>query len=145
MILEKIFEPEYEEKELFKITVKKEWQISTARRNLNQLAKAKGFNINQTAELVTSISELAYNLFFHTTDGGEITISTIEDAANTAIKLISRDTGPGIVSIETALQDGYSTNGGLGGGLPGVKRLMDDFSISSTQNGTLISCIKWRS
>ena len=43
MILEKIFEPAYEEKELFKITVKKEWQISTARRNLNQLAKAKGF------------------------------------------------------------------------------------------------------
>jgi serine/threonine-protein kinase RsbT len=145
MILEKIFDQTYEESKLFKITIKKEWQISTARRKLNQVAKAKGFSINQTAELVTSISELAYNLFFHTTDGGVITIAIIDDVANTAIKLISRDTGPGIVSIERALQDGYSTNGGLGGGLPGVKRLMDEFSISSTQNGTVISCMKWRS
>ncbi len=133
------------ETEIFTVVINKEWQVSVARRQLNTLAVGLGYNVNRTAELVTALSELAYNLFFHANSGGEVTVSVINSVNKTGISIVSRDSGPGIPSIDNALVDGFSTNGGLGGGLPGAKRLMDEFTISSSLNGTLITCIKWLS
>ena len=59
------------------------------------------------------------------------------------IRITCIDSGPGILSINEALSDGFSTNGGLGGGLPGAERLMDEFYITSSSEGTHIDCIKW--
>ncbi len=137
--------PQLLDKNSFTLVINKEWQISTARHRAKYMAVALGYNINNTAELVTSVSELAYNLFFHANSGGEITLSVIQRDNKIGISLLSHDSGPGIFSIDNALQDGYSTNGGLGGGLPGTKRLMDEFNIASNPHGTLITCIKWRS
>jgi serine/threonine-protein kinase RsbT len=133
------------ENKSFTVVINKEWQVSLARRKLNMLAVALGYNVNSTAELVTAMSELAYNLFFHANSDGEVTVSVINSVNKTGISIMTRDSGPGIASIEKALADGFSTNGGLGGGLPGTKRLMDEFTISSTLNGTLITCVKWLS
>ncbi|MCH2055213.1 MAG: ATP-binding protein [Thalassotalea sp.] len=94
-------------------------------------------------EVVTCVSELAYNLFFHTQEGGVIEMSIIDPDGVLGIKITSHDNGPGIKSVTDALEDGFSTNGGLGGGLPGVKRLMDDFQIFSSEAGTSITCVKW--
>ncbi len=137
--------PQFLEKNNFTVLINKEWQIPKGRHQVKSLAMALGYNINSTAELVTSMSELCYNLFFHANNGGEITVSVIESFNKTGIRLVSSDKGPGIACIANALQDGYSTNGGLGGGLPGTKRLMDEFSIASTSHGTLITCVKWQS
>ncbi|MDP7593061.1 MAG: ATP-binding protein [Litorilituus sp.] len=133
----------YAESILCELVIKKEWQISKARQELKKIALSQGYNSTSIVELVTSMSELAYNLFFHTNNGGEIKISVIKCDNGTGIKLACNDSGPGIISIEDALQDGYSTNGGLGGGLPGIKRLMDEFTIASNQHGTSITCLKW--
>ncbi|WP_141719891.1 ATP-binding protein, partial [Domibacillus iocasae] len=75
---------------------------------------------------------------------GEITIEKLENGAKKGLTIISRDVGPGIPDLRKVMEDGFSTSGGLGAGLPGVKRLMDEFSIESTPGeGTLIQSVKW--
>lgn len=104
-----------------------------------------GFSSAECCAVRTSVSELANNLLFHTTCGGMILINTIENENNKGIEITAKDDGPGISDINLAMQDGYSTGGGLGGGLSGVKRLMDEFEIiSKTGAGTCITTIKWR-
>ena len=102
--------------------------------------------MNRTAAfyVATSVSELANNLFFHAAGGGTITLSAVRRDGQRGIEVIAEDDGPGIPEVELAMQDGFSTNGGLGGGLPGAKRLMDEFEITSTvAGGTRIVARKW--
>ena len=129
--------------ELCSLVIEKEWQIARARHNLKTIAIELGFNKVNTAQIVTSLSELGYNLIFHSTKGGVVYISQLYKPNTIGIKLTCVDYGPGITSINDALTDGFSTNGGLGGGLPGAERLMDEFYISSSSDGTHIECIKW--
>ena len=131
--------------ELCSLVIEKEWQIARARHQLKIIATELGFTDVHTAQLVTSLSELGYNLIFHSTKGGIVYISQLRRLNTIGIKLICVDCGPGISSINDALSDGFSTNGGLGGGLPGAERLMDEFYISSSIDGTRIECIKWNS
>lgn len=130
-------------KQLATLVVEKEWQIARARYQLKDIANQLGFSCVYAAQLITSLSELGYNLVFHSDNGGVIYVSRVIKANSSGIKLICVDNGPGIPCIINALTDGFSTNGGLGGGLPGVERLMDDFFIESTNQGTRIECTKW--
>lgn len=104
-----------------------------------------GFSSVDLAHIITTISELARNIVLYAGEG-EIVLTTVADSARAGITVVARDQGPGIPNIRQALQDGYSTSGGLGLGLPGVRRLMDDFEIvSEPGRGTTVTAKKWHS
>jgi serine/threonine-protein kinase RsbT len=97
------------------------------------------------AHVATAASELANNLWMHTSQGGTVALSMLQVAERRGVELVAQDEGPGIADIPLALSEGYSTGGGLGCGLPGVQRLMDDFEINSTPGlGTRIVARKWQ-
>jgi serine/threonine-protein kinase RsbT len=90
------------------------------------------------------VSELASNLFFHARGGRTITLIGVRRNGAVGIEVIAQDEGPGIDDVEAAMLDGFTTNGGLGGGLPGVERLMDEFEIESAPGtGTRVVARKW--
>lgn len=125
------------------IQIKNEWDIVNARQQGRNLAKEIGFGIVDQARVTTAVSELARNIYLYAKTG-EVMIEPIHDGAKKGIKIIAKDKGPGIQDIRAAMEDGYSTSGGLGAGLPGVKRLMDDFVIHSNVNeGTEVIALKW--
>jgi len=96
------------------------------------------------ALVATAVSELARNIVAYA-GRGEMVLRLIEDEAEQGVEVIAVDAGPGIVDLELALQNGYSTSGGLGLGLPGVRRLMDHFHIvSEPRKGTSVTIRKWR-
>lgn len=93
--------------------------------------------------VATVISELARNIVLYA-GRGEITLRLVEKAGRRGITVIASDEGPGIADIGQVLQDGYSTSGGLGLGLPGVRRLMDEFEIvSEVGRGSTVTTTKW--
>lgn len=116
------------------VTVSEEYQVAQARQVCRTLALKLGFSRSDVCCIETSVSELATNLLSHTRQGGILFFREIK-VPSPGIEITSFDEGPGIDDISLAMRDGYSTNGGLGCGLPGVKRLMDDFEIRS-QKGT---------
>ena len=131
--------------DIFTVTVNKEPHIAKARIAAKLLAKSIRFLDVETGCVATSVSELANNLLIHTTKGGTITMIAIKQNGKDGIEIIAEDEGPGIPDLKQAMQDGFSTNRGLGGGLPGVKRLMDEFHISSeVGTGTRIVTRKWQ-
>jgi serine/threonine-protein kinase RsbT len=125
------------------IAVKNELDIVAARQVGRQLAKEIGFGEVDQARVATAISELARNIYLYA-EKGKICISSIEDGQRRGLKIEAIDRGPGITNIHQVMQDGFTTSGGLGAGLPGVKRLMDYFTIQSQLGeGTAITAIKW--
>lgn len=120
-----------------------EWDIVAARQLGRNEAKAIGFDAVDQARITTAISELARNIYLYARTG-EVTIERICDNGNDGIRIIAADNGPGISNIKKVMEDGYSTSGGLGAGLPGVKRLMDTMDIqSSVGKGTIVTIEKW--
>ena len=127
------------------IYITREFHISQARQSAVKLAEHLGFNKAKCCIISTSISELANNLVFHTIRGGSITIIPLIKEDKKGIEIIAEDDGPGIPDIDLAMKDGYSTTGGMGSGLGGVNRLMDEFEIVSRIGaGTRITARKWR-
>lgn len=127
------------------VPVVEEHHIAQARQVATALARAVGFDSVRASCVAVAVSELAGNLFFHAIKGGTITLVGLRREGETGIEIIAEDDGPGIPDLEQALQDGFSTAGGLGSGLPGVKRLMDEFEITSTPGvGTRIVARKWQ-
>jgi len=127
------------------IRVTEEFHIAQARQAAKALMEAIGFKPVATYYVATSVSELANNLFFHTTRGGTITIVALRRNGQSGVEVIAEDDGPGIPNVKLAMRDGFSTKGSLGGGLPGVERLMDEFEITSTVGvGTRIVARKWQ-
>ena len=117
--------------------------IVTARLEGRRLALGAGVCGLDLTVLATAISELARNIVEYARNG-EIILTVVQDGNNKGIRLEARDWGPGIPDVELAMQDGYSTGGGLGLGLPGTKRLMDEFTISSgTGEPTIVIATKW--
>ncbi|HZE04275.1 MAG TPA: anti-sigma regulatory factor, partial [Solirubrobacteraceae bacterium] len=103
-----------------------------------------GFNKGQLALIATAISELARNILTYAGEG-EIVLERVQQNGRRGIVVIARDGGPGIADLDLALQDGYSTSRSLGIGLPGVRRLMDEFELSSALGaGTTVTAKKWR-
>lgn len=124
--------------------VRVENDVARIRQEAFDMAERLGFSRTRAYAVTTSVSELANNLLRHASDGGLISLSPVDNCGIPGIEVVCVDDGPGIADIDLAMQDGYSTSGGLGGGLPGVKRLMDEFSIlSESSEGTKIAAIKW--
>ena len=120
-----------------------EADILAARRSGRELAAAIGMHSSDQALLATAISELARNIVQYAGQG-EILLAVVEARGHRGIQVISRDRGPGILDIGLAMQDGFSTGGSLGLGLPGSKRLVDEFEIASEPGkGTTIILKKW--
>lgn len=125
------------------ILVATELDVTVARQKGKRLAQALGFGPTDQACVAASISELGNNLVFHA-GGGTITLSPVEPEGRLGVEVRCVDNGPGIEDVGLAMQDGYSTRGGLGGGLPGVRRLMDEFEIHSRVGvGTRVVARKW--
>ncbi|WP_332646319.1 anti-sigma regulatory factor [Lysinibacillus sp. 54212] len=125
------------------IEIVTEWDIVAARQLGRNEAKAIGFDTVDQARITTAISELARNIYLYA-HSGEITIEIIEREGKKGIAVTACDKGPGIDNVRNVLDDGYTTSGGIGAGLPGVKRLMDTLDIqTSVGEGTLIRVEKW--
>ena len=120
-----------------------EWDIVAARQLGRNEAKALGFGTVDQARITTAISELARNIYLYASIG-VIEIERIETDSEKKIVVVATDQGPGIKDVRKVMEDGYSTSGGLGAGLPGVKRLMDSLDIQSVVGeGTTIRAEKW--
>ncbi|MEW9111486.1 anti-sigma regulatory factor [Cytobacillus gottheilii] len=120
-----------------------EWDIVAARQLGRNVAKDLGFGTVDQARITTAISELARNIYLYAGQG-QVCIEKIYDGGKAGLQILAADSGPGISDLRQVMEDGYSTSGGLGAGLPGVKRLMDEFVIDSEPGkGTDIKATKW--
>ena len=127
------------------ITVSREHHVAQVRKRARVLAREMGFGKVAASCVETAVTELGNNLVCHATAGGTITLAAIERSGAVGLEVIVEDQGPGIADVALTLEDGFSTDGVLGGGLPGVRRLMDEFEISSTVCvGTRIVARKWQ-
>ncbi|HEU5263257.1 MAG TPA: anti-sigma regulatory factor [Gaiellaceae bacterium] len=118
--------------------------IVSARQKGRALAVQCGFATTDLAVVATAISELARNIVRYATHG-EIVLRLVEDHGKRGIEVVAADDGPGIPDLPLAMQDGYSTSGGLGLGLPGTRRLMDEFEIvSDLGKGTTVTVRRWK-
>jgi serine/threonine-protein kinase RsbT len=126
------------------ITISHEADVANARRLARDMAHVMGFSRPRAYSLATAVSEFASNLCFHATSGGVLRLRPIKRDGRKGIEVIVEDNGPGISDVENAMLDGYSTNGGLGSGLPGGRRLMDEFEIETKLGcGTRIAARIW--
>lgn len=117
--------------------------ILAARQEGRELGVRLGFGPSALAVIATAISELARNLLLYARNGN-IICWAIKKEPQHGIVIQATDEGPGIPDVEAVMRDGYSTSGGLGLGLPGVRRMMDEFAIVSRQGrGTTVTAIKW--
>jgi serine/threonine-protein kinase RsbT len=120
-----------------------EADIVTARQKGRELAASRGLSMTEQTLVATAISEVARNIVVYARRG-EVVLAGVEDRGRRGVLVIARDEGPGIANPELAMRDGYTTGNSLGMGLPGAKRLMDDFELSSTVGkGTTITMRKW--
>ena len=127
-----------------RIPIRKDQDIVAARQQGRALAQRLGFSNSNLTLIATAISELARNILLYAKTG-EMSVGVMEDHGRDGIVVVARDSGPGITDIPRAMQMGYSTSGSLGLGLPGVKRLMDEFDIvSKPGRGTMVTATKWR-
>ncbi len=123
--------------------IQSDLDIVTARSMAREIAKSQGFGAIDQARIATAVGELARNIFIYAKTG-EVTIRGVDRGGQRGIEIICADHGPGIENIELAMQDGYSTSGGLGMGIPGARRLMNEFDIQSRPGaGTRVTCRKW--
>jgi serine/threonine-protein kinase RsbT len=126
------------------IPIKRDTDIVLACQKGRTLAAQLGLSGNDQVSVVIAISEVARNILRYA-DHGKIVLKSVEQNESQGIEVVAQDQGPGIADIDLVLQDGYSTGGGLGLGLSGAKRLMDEFEISTeVGQGTTITMRKWR-
>ena len=120
-----------------------ETDIVTARQKGRELAAASGFRNTDQTLIATAISEIARNIIVYAKQG-EVILETIDSQGRHGILIIAQDEGPGIADLDLVMRDGYSTGKSLGMGLPGSKRLMDEFELASTLGkGTTVTMKKW--
>jgi len=126
------------------LPVKTSNDVVLARQKVRQLAVELRFSLVDQTKLVTAASELARNALDHG-KGGTMTVETLVNGSRSGLRMIFDDQGPGIANIEDALKDGFTTGSGMGLGLGGSKRLVNDFSIESeVGKGTRITAVRWR-
>ena len=127
------------------ILVTSDRDVVSARQQGRALALQAGFTDSQATLIATAISELARNIVSYAHQG-TLTFKPLNGHAGAVgLTIVAADSGPGIADVSQALRDGYSSSGGLGLGLPGVKRLMDEFEIASRLGaGTTVTVTKWR-
>jgi serine/threonine-protein kinase RsbT len=126
------------------IPIESDHDVVAARQRARELAADLDLSSTDQTLLATAISEVARNII-HYAKCGEVSIAVVgDDGGRRGIKVTARDQGPGIADLERALQDGYTTGGGLGLGLPGARRLVDEFDIETAPGeGTTVTLVKW--
>jgi anti-sigma regulatory factor (Ser/Thr protein kinase) len=118
--------------------------LVSARAEGRALAERQGFSRTDATLIATAISEVARNIVVHV-GRGEIVLRALNEPRRCGLAVVARDDGPGIRDVEAALGHGTTTGAGLGLGLPGARRLMDDFEIASGPGGgTTVTMVKWR-
>ena len=126
-----------------RISIESDADVVTARQRARELAAGLELTSTDQTLLATAISEVARNITTYATRG-EVLVSIVADDDRRGIRVVARDDGPGIEDIERALQDGYTSGGGLGLGLPGARRLVDEFDIKTAPGeGTTVTLVKW--
>jgi serine/threonine-protein kinase RsbT len=126
------------------VAINSDQDIVTARQKGRALAIELDFSTGDATLIATAISELARNIVSYARRG-EITLKSVQASSRQGISIIASDSGPGIHDIRQAMRDGFSTSGSLGLGLPGVRRLMDEFEIASEPGrGTIVTVKKWK-
>jgi serine/threonine-protein kinase RsbT len=126
------------------ILVRSDADMVPARAKGRALAEELGFSRTDSTLIATAISEVGRNILVHA-GSGEITLSPLYENGRCGVEVVARDEGPGIADVDGALRDGFASRGGLGLGLPGAKRLMDEFRIVSRLGaGTTVTMTKWR-
>jgi serine/threonine-protein kinase RsbT len=126
-----------------RVNVESDSDIVTARMRGRAMAVLLGFPTATATLVATAISELARNILLYARCG-EVVLTPVENGKRRGLVVEARDRGPGIRNVDDAIQDGYSTSGRLGLGLPGVRRLMDEFEIRSKPGeGTIVTVKKW--
>ncbi|WP_206793667.1 ATP-binding protein [Amycolatopsis sp. MtRt-6] len=125
--------------------VRVEEDLLAARHAVRAAAVAAGFSIVDQTKIVTAASELVRNAYIHG-GGGTMTVTAVRDAAGRlGLRLRVRDEGPGIADVDQAMTDGFSTGAGLGHGLGGTRRLVDEFDLDTAPGrGTTVTVVRWK-
>jgi serine/threonine-protein kinase RsbT len=127
-----------------RVPINSDQDIVLARQEGRAMAAELGFSSGDATLIATAISELARNIVTYARKG-EIALKEIQGSSRVGILVVASDNGPGIPDVRQALRDGFSTSGSLGLGLPGVRRLMDEFEITSQpRRGTTVRVKKWK-
>jgi serine/threonine-protein kinase RsbT len=125
------------------VQIRADPDVLLARQKARELAKSLRFSGSELTLIATAISEVARNIVTYAKHG-QIVLRLVNQGRRRGIRVIAQDEGPGIADIPRAMEDGYSTSSSLGLGLPGSKRLMDDFDIVSVLGkGTTVTMTKW--
>ena len=125
------------------VSISSDVDVLTARTQGRSMAGKLSFSSSEKTLIATAISEVARNIVNYA-KSGEIVLQVIRRGARRGMLVVARDQGPGIPDIARAMEDGFSTGGSLGLGLPGSKRLMDEFELESEMGrGTKVTMIKW--
>jgi serine/threonine-protein kinase RsbT len=127
-----------------RVEIGSEADVLTAAQRGGALAERLGFSRTERTQVVTAISEIAGNIWLYA-GRGSVELSAADEPARVGVAVVARDEGPGIADLELALSDGYSSRGGMGLGMPGAMRLMDDFEVDSQPGrGTKVTMARWR-
>jgi serine/threonine-protein kinase RsbT len=125
-----------------RIPIRADSDVVLARQAARELAERLGFGRTELTLIATAVSEVTRNIV-RFADSGEVVVEIV-DVPRRGIQITARDAGPGIADVERAMTDGYSTYAGLGLGLPGARRLMDEFAlVSEVGRGTTVTMTKW--
>jgi serine/threonine-protein kinase RsbT len=136
--------PDDSRKVLEELALQSGEDVVRLRKAVRERAVANGFSLVEQTKIVTAASELGRNTIQYGC-GGRVTISAVVNGTRRGLRLEFADQGPGIADVEQALQDGFTTGGGLGLGLGGAKRLSDDFEIESHPGkGTRVAIVRWK-
>jgi serine/threonine-protein kinase RsbT len=126
------------------VEIKADADLVRVRQVVRASAVAARLSVVDQTKVITAASELARNALIHG-GGGVVTVDAVSDGRRDGLRAVFMDSGPGIAELENALLEGYSTAGGLGLGLPGARRLVDDFVLHSEPGaGTRVEVMKWR-
>ena len=124
--------------------IQKEQDVVIFRNRVKEMATKIGMSLLNQTKLITAASELVRNMLKYA-NGGSVLLEIISNSGKTGIRLVFEDRGPGIIDIKQAMQDGFSTGKSLGLGLPGAKRLVNEFEIKSEPGkGTMVAIIRWK-
>lgn len=125
------------------VPIRADADVLLARQKARELAKPLKFSSSELTLIATAISEVARNIVTYAKQG-EIVLRLVSKGPRRGIRVVAHDEGPGIADVTRAMEDGFSTSSSLGLGLPGSKRLMDDFDIvSALGKGTTVTMTKW--
>ena len=125
------------------VPIASDTDVVLARQTGRRIAESVGFTGSDLTMISTAISELARNIIRYAVKG-EVVVAPITEGSRVGVLVVARDNGPGIPDLDLAMRDGYTTGSGMGLGLPGARRLMDDFAISSkVAEGTTVVMKKW--